>query len=270
MIPAPEMAAFAERFGFVFRAHEKGDANRSARVEAPFHCIEHGFLAGDAVRRLDGPEPRGARVLRGMERQVPNKLHASRRELFAAEQPHLKPLPLLCRRCISSTPASSTPRATSTSTASATRLPYLLIGRPLEVRETLDRIDLYEGPRRVASHARVFGRSDTRVTDPGIARRAARARPTPQPAPEETSCCTLEPRPASMWQALKQRSRLTGALPLRRLLSMLHEYPRAAFLSAVALPSSIGSSIWIGSRRWCCAQSPDEYFVLTLEPDVRR
>lgn len=37
MIPAPEMAAFAERYGFIFRAHEKGDANRSARVEAPFH-----------------------------------------------------------------------------------------------------------------------------------------------------------------------------------------------------------------------------------------
>ena len=35
MVPAPEMAAFAERFGFVFRAHEKGDGNRSARVERP-------------------------------------------------------------------------------------------------------------------------------------------------------------------------------------------------------------------------------------------
>ncbi len=46
MIPAPEMAAFAERFGFVFRAHEKGDANRSARVERPFHFLEHNFLAG--------------------------------------------------------------------------------------------------------------------------------------------------------------------------------------------------------------------------------
>jgi len=43
MIPAPEMAAFAERYGFVFTAHEKGDANRSARVEAPFHRIEQGF-----------------------------------------------------------------------------------------------------------------------------------------------------------------------------------------------------------------------------------
>ena len=35
MLPVPEMAVFAERFGFEWRAHELGDANRSARVERP-------------------------------------------------------------------------------------------------------------------------------------------------------------------------------------------------------------------------------------------
>ncbi len=35
MIPVPEMDAFAERFGFRFVAHERGDANRSGRVERP-------------------------------------------------------------------------------------------------------------------------------------------------------------------------------------------------------------------------------------------
>jgi hypothetical protein len=33
MVPAPEMAAFGERFGIQFAAHEVGDVNRSARVE---------------------------------------------------------------------------------------------------------------------------------------------------------------------------------------------------------------------------------------------
>jgi hypothetical protein len=45
-IPVPEMEAFAERFGFRFVAHERGDANRSARVERPFWFIENNFLAG--------------------------------------------------------------------------------------------------------------------------------------------------------------------------------------------------------------------------------
>jgi hypothetical protein len=35
MIPVPAMEAFAERFGFRFVAHERGDANRSALVERP-------------------------------------------------------------------------------------------------------------------------------------------------------------------------------------------------------------------------------------------
>src|SRR6476661_4106688 len=46
MIPVPEMEAFAERLGFCFVAHERGDANRSARVERPFSFIEGNFLAG--------------------------------------------------------------------------------------------------------------------------------------------------------------------------------------------------------------------------------
>jgi hypothetical protein len=46
IVPVPEMAAFADRFGFQFLAHELGDANRSARVERPFWFIEKNFLAG--------------------------------------------------------------------------------------------------------------------------------------------------------------------------------------------------------------------------------
>ncbi len=46
MVPVPEMAAFAERFGFLFVAHEVGDANRSARVENPFNWIQNNFIPG--------------------------------------------------------------------------------------------------------------------------------------------------------------------------------------------------------------------------------
>ena len=56
--------------------------------------------------------------------------------------------------------------------------PYRLIGRALEVRETLERIDLYEGPRRVATHARAYGPRDIRVTDPAHRRALADAAST--------------------------------------------------------------------------------------------
>jgi len=44
---APEMAAFAQIFGFEFRAHAIGDANRSARVERPFYYVERNFRSPD-------------------------------------------------------------------------------------------------------------------------------------------------------------------------------------------------------------------------------
>jgi transposase len=46
LVPVPEMAAFGERFSFQFVAHAIGNANRSGRVERPFHFIENNFLAG--------------------------------------------------------------------------------------------------------------------------------------------------------------------------------------------------------------------------------
>src|SRR6516162_1508266 len=43
MVPVPEMAAFGERFGFQFVAHPIGHANRSGRVERPFHFLARPF-----------------------------------------------------------------------------------------------------------------------------------------------------------------------------------------------------------------------------------
>jgi transposase len=46
MVPVPEMAAFGERYGFEFAAHEKNDPNRKGRVEQPFSYIEGNFIPG--------------------------------------------------------------------------------------------------------------------------------------------------------------------------------------------------------------------------------
>lgn len=43
---APEVNAWAERFGTRFMAYEKGDKNRNARVERPFWYIETNFYKG--------------------------------------------------------------------------------------------------------------------------------------------------------------------------------------------------------------------------------
>jgi transposase len=265
MIPAPEMAAFAERYGFVFVAHEKGDANRSARVEAPFQRIQRGFLVGENFADWTDLNQRARSTCQEWNAKFSNKLHASRRELFAAEQPYLKPLPLhvpevyqLCTRIVDAEGHVHVNRVRYSA-------PYRLIGRALEVRETLEGVDLYEGPRRVATHARVYGPLDARVTDP--AHRPPRGQGLsrhPQPAPEQIEILQIEPRVASYLKALKQQVGDRRA-PLRRLLSMLQEYPRAAILTAIASAERYRLFDLDRLEKMVLRQIADDYFVLPLD-----
>lgn len=262
MIPAPEMVAFAERYGFVFQAHAKGDANRSARVEAPFHRIERGFLLGENFSDWTDLNQRARATCEAWNAKWSTKLHASRRELFVIEQPRLRPLPLhvpevyqLYTRIVDAEGYVHVNRIRYSA-------PYRLIGRTLEVRETLERIDLYEGPRRVASHARSCGPLDTRVTDPthrpprgqGLGRHR-------QPAPEELEMLQLEPRLADYLQAFKQQIGDRRA-PLRRLLAMLQEYPRAAFLAALGVAQQYRLFDLDRLERMVLKRVAAEYFVV--------
>lgn len=233
MIPAPEMAAFAQRYGFKFIAHEKGDANRSARVEAPFNRIDRGFLTGGMFADWKDLNAQARERCDKWNAAYSDKLHASRRELFAAERPMLKPLPLFVPQVYQI----STRIVDAEGYVHLNRIrysaPWRLIGRALEVRETLECIELYLGPRCVATHERVPGPLDVRVTDPAhrpprgtwVARSA-------QPSPEELEMLKLEPRVESYLKALKQH--VGGRrVPLRKLQVMLQEYPREAFLAAL-------------------------------------
>ena len=267
MIPAPEMAAFAERFGFVFKAHKVGHANRSARVEAPFHRIQSAFLAGSQFSDWHDLNTQARATAEKWNVAYSNKLHASRRELFAAERPHLKALPLhvpqvyqLHSRIVDAEGYVNLNRIRYS-------VPWRLIGRTLEVRETLEGIELYDGPRRVASHGRVWSPLDTRVTDP--AHRPPRgegARERAQPAPEILEILQLEPRLANYLADLKRQIGGRRA-PLRRLLSMLQEYPRDAFLAAIALAEQYRLFDLDRLEKMVLREIAHDYFVLALGPE---
>lgn len=234
MVPAPEMEAFGERYGFVFKAHEVGDANRSARVEAPFNRIDKGFLVGSQFADFRDLNQRARETCEQWNAKYSSKLHASRRELFASEQPYLKSLPLFV-------PEVYQIHTRTVDSAGYIHLncirysaPYRLIGRTLEVRETLERVELYDGPRRVAEHARSYGPVDTYVTDPAHRppRGEGKSARKSQPTPEEIEALQLEPRVESYLKALKEHVG-NRRVPLRRFLTLLQEYPREAFLSAL-------------------------------------
>jgi hypothetical protein len=267
MIPAPEMAAFAARYGFAFVAHEKGDANRSARVEAPFQRIEAGFLTGEDFADWRDLNTRARAMCETWNAKYSSKLHASRRELFAAEQAHLQPLPLyvpevyqLWTRIVDAEGYVNVNRVRYSA-------PYRLIGRALEVRETLERVVLYDGPRRVASHARIHGPFDTRVTDPAHrpprGQGLSRHRPI---APEQVEILQIEPRLSSYLKAFKQYVGERRA-PLRRFLSMLRDYPREPFLAAVADAERYRLFELDRLETMVLRRIADDYFPIDPEPE---
>lgn len=94
MVPVAEMAAFAERYGFRFAAHELGDANRSARVERPFWFIERNFLAGRRFADWQDLNRQAREWCDRVNSTYKKHLRAVPRELFAIEQQHLRPLPV--------------------------------------------------------------------------------------------------------------------------------------------------------------------------------
>lgn len=262
MVPAPEMAAFAERFSFTFRAHEKGDANRSARVERPMHFIEHNFFAGRVFEDLADLNAQALHFCDRVNAAPKRHLHASPRELLALERPHLRPLPLFVPEVYTLHHRIVDVEGYVRVDAHRYSVPYALIGRRLEVHETKDRIDVYEGPRLVASHARAVTRTPTRVALPEHRPRRGEGPFVQKPSPEEQALQQAEPPLPAYATALQQRSPGRGTLALRRLLALRHEYPRAAFLEAVTLALQYGLFDLDRLERLTLRLIAREYFVL--------
>jgi hypothetical protein len=94
MVPVPEMESFADRFDFTFIAHEKGDANRSGRVERPFHHFENNFLVGRSFESWQDLNAQALDWCRKDSESFKRHLRAKPVELYATERLHLKPLPI--------------------------------------------------------------------------------------------------------------------------------------------------------------------------------
>ena len=239
MVPAPEMAAFAERFGFSFRAHEKGDADRSARVERPFHFIENNFLAGRRFADFDDLNRQALAFCDKVNAKTKRHLRASPRELFASERAFLRPLPLFVPEVYRLHDRIVDIEGFISVDSHRYSAPYMLIGRRLEVRETKDRIDIYQGPRLVASHRKVVSRTPTRIALPEHRPRRGE-RPSQKTSPEEQELQGAEEDLSKYAEELKKRSAGRGTLALRRLLALRRDYPSGAFLKAVTVARQYG------------------------------
>jgi hypothetical protein len=202
-------------------------------VERPFAFIEGNFLAGRSFQDWDDANTQARAWCDRVNASFKRHLRASPRELYAVEHARLRPLPqwvppiyLLHHRIVDVEGFV----CVNTNRYSA---PASLIGRRVEVRETWERVEIFDGPRRVASHRReiepVAGRyllPEHRVPrGVKVSRRG--------PCSEETALMEKVPEIRDYVVGLKQSAGGRGTLVLRRLLQMVRDYPRESVLAAV-------------------------------------
>jgi len=262
MVPVPEMAAFAERFGFHFAAHEIGHAQRSARVERPFSFIEGNFLAGRTFSSWEDLNQQARQWCDKVNSTYKKHLRAVPRELFAVERLHLQPLPAwipepyrLHQRLVDveGYVALHTNRYS---------VPLDWIGRRVEVRETKDQMEIQLDARHLVRHRRLAEAEHQRIRLPGHHPPRGQGLPRPDPHPEEKAILEAVPEMAEYLAALKQRSRKVLTLALRQLWRLVREYPREPLLAAVQEAARYGLYDLDRLERMILRRVAREYFLL--------
>jgi len=266
MVPVPEMAAFGERFGFHFVAHEIGHANRSARVERPFWFIETNFLAGRTFSSWEDLNQQARQWCDKVNSTYKKHLRAVPRELFAVERMHLQPLPAwipevyrLHQRLvdIEGYVALHTNRYS---------VPVDWIGRRVEVRETRDKIEIQLDARHLVTHARIAEAEHQRVMLAAHRPPRGQGVQRPDPHPEEKAILTAAPELADYVAAVKQRGRKIVTLALRQLLRLVREYPREPLLGAVQEAARYGLYDLDRLERMILRRVARDYFLLDEGP----
>jgi hypothetical protein len=270
MVPVPEMAAFSDRYGFAFAAHEKGDANRSAHVERGFDHVERNFLAGREFLDFAHANREATAWCERVNAKPRRELHASSRELLAKEQPALEPLPLWLPEVYVLHHRVVDIEGYVHADGHIYSVPYQLIGRQVEVRETKDKVRVFDGPRLVAEHDRTFDFEKRRSTKeehrPPKGQRRDSLR---EASPEERELLAAEPPLPGYAKAVKEKS---GRWPaaLRRLLQMRRDYPAKPFLDAVQSATHYGLYDLDRLERMVLRNIATEYFVGPADRRARK
>lgn len=238
MVPAPEMAAFAERYGYEFRAHELGDSDRKGRVEAPFSFIENNFLAGREFRDFADLNAQARAWCDKVNRTYKKHIRAVPSELFAAERPHLRPLPAYVPEVYRLHQRVVDIYGYVSLHTNRYSVPSDWVSRTVEVLEYKDRLEITDG-RRTVRHARLEEPAGRKQRLPE--HRYHRPQPREgQPSPEERRLAEMAPDLLDYARAVKARGRKQPTLALRQLIRLLEDYPARAVRQAVAEAAAYG------------------------------
>lgn len=262
MIPVPEMESFAERYHFVFRAHEAGDANRSARVERPFRYIEGNFFPGRTFSNWADLSSQALEWCDKVNGKYKRHIRAIPRELFAFEKPRLHPLPVWVPEVYRLHQRIVDLEGYVSLHTNRYSVPADWVGRRVEVRETRERIEISDSKKSV-SHSRVIDPIGQRVTtQEHRPPRGTGMKRTAHRSPEEGILSRLAPDLVGYVTALKKCGRKQTTLALRHLLRMVREYPKAPLFEAIAEAERYGLFDLDRVERMVLRRIASDYFRL--------
>jgi len=259
--PAAEMEALGRRFGFKFIAHEVGDANRSGRVERPFHYIENNFYVGRRFADLPDLNEQLVQWCHTVNHKTKRHLHASPVELFVADKSALRPLPLYIppiydlhhRRVTSDGYISLHNNRYSVSEK--------LIGQMIEVREKQDTVEIYDGPNLSSVHQRRSPGTGKRYT---LAehRRQGRFAASSRKLPERKLLTGASKQLADLVCQLEKHHGRHLKRPLRLLHRIYMDYPLEAINAAVDEALHYGLLDLLRIEKMILRELSGQYFLL--------
>jgi transposase len=234
---SPEMEAFEKRFGFYFLAHELGHADRSGKVERPFRYIEGNFLAGRSFKDDRDLNRQAVEWLRDKAdtRQI-RELGASPRELFAAEQPHLRPLPLYVPEIYRDWRRDVDEYGYVSLHGMGYSAGRKALGKNLTVRETKDEVIVLDGKEELARHPKLTSADGRRQSTLSGHEHRPHRRP-PSPAPGELELRALGPQMEQYLNLLKANRAARYYWSLKKLYRLLCQYKASDLLGAAATAS---------------------------------
>ncbi len=266
-VPAPESKAFADHFGFEFVAHEKGDANRSARVEGPFWHIENNFLAGRTFADLADLNAQALAWCVRCNATATRALGASPDELGLLERSALVPLPDWIPDPVEVHPRRVDLEAYVSLHTNRYSVPEDRIGKLLEVHETADHVRVFDGLRLVAEHGRREDALGLRTTLQEHRGRWHLRRQPPPPSAEEVALRAAGPALAALCDALRTERGGHAPAAIRRLHRMWLEYPGDAVEQAVQQALEFGLTHLERIERMALQNVRGDFFRLPVHPE---
>jgi hypothetical protein len=156
----PRYADFAAHYGFVVKACNVRKANEKGIVENAVGYVKHNFLAGRPISQFDSLNPAIDLWLEQIANvRIHGRTHCRPLDMFVAEKPMLKPLPLHPYDCATISQVSVDRQFRVRVDSNRYSVPPAYVGRGLLLKREPDRLCFYDGEKLVASHLRSYERN---------------------------------------------------------------------------------------------------------------